>query len=264
MKNRFTRQSFLGANSDVLLGQCTVAVVGLGGGWSHVVQQLAYTGVGSFLLYDGDEVEMSNMNRLIGASAEDAHLKTPKVAVADRCVRAISPQATIQTHHGKWQTAAEGIREADVIVRCVDSYAARQDLEVTARRYLVPLVDIGMDIFLVNEKPHVAGQVIVSLPPGPCLKCLGFLTEENLQREAEQYGAAGGRPQVVWSNGVLASVAVGIIVDLLTGWTGVNPKGEYLHFDGNTNFIWRSPRLEYAPLLCPHFSESSVGDPVFE
>jgi molybdopterin-synthase adenylyltransferase len=264
MNNRFSRQSFLGPNSDVILGQCTVAVVGLGGGGSHVAQQLAYAGISSFLLYDGDEVETSNMNRLIGASAEDAHLKTPKVVVAERCIRSVRPEATLQAHQGKWQTAGESIREADVIVSCVDSYSARQDLEVTGRRYLIPLVDIGMDVFLVDGKPHVAGQVILSLPPGPCLKCLGFLSEENLQREAEQYGTAGGRPQVVWSNGVLASVAVGIVVDLLTGWNGVNPKGEYLHFDGNTNGMWRSPRLEYAPLLCPHFAEGSVGDPVFE
>ncbi len=229
-----------------------------------MVQQLAYTGVGHFLLYDGDEVETSNLNRLIGASLEDAHLKTPKVTVAERCIRSVSPEAKVWTHQGHWQTAAESIREADLIVSCLDSYAARQDLEVTARRYLIPLVDIGMDVHLVHEKPHVVGQIILSVPPGPCLKCLGFLNEENLQREAEQYGAAGGRPQVVWANGVLASVAVGIVVDLLTGWNGVNPKGEYLHFDGNTNRLWRSPRLEYAAELCPHFAEDSVGDPVFE
>ena len=264
MRTRFSRQSFLGPNSAAILNECTIAVVGLGGGGSHVVQQLAYTGVGHFLLYDGDKVETSNLNRLIGASLEDAHLRTPKVAVAERCIRSVSPEAMVRAHQGHWQTAAESIREADVIVSCLDSYAARQDLEVTARRYLMPLVDIGMDVHLVDEKPHVVGQIILSLPPGPCLKCLGFLNEENLEREAAQYGAAGGRPQVVWTNGVLASVGVGIVVDLLTGWNGVNPKGEYLHFDGNTNGLWRSPRLEYAPLLCPHFAEGSVGDPVFE
>src|SRR5205814_9026266 len=48
------------------------------------------------------------------------------------------------------------------------------------------------------------------------MKCLGFLTEENLRQEANQYGAAGGRPQVVWANGILASLAVGILVDMAT------------------------------------------------
>lgn len=264
MKNRFSRQSFLGPDAARILRDCTVAVVGLGGGGSHVVQQSAYAGIGGFLLFDDDKVESSNLNRLVGAGAEDARSGTAKTTVAERVIRSVNPEAVVQSHACRWQSAAESIREADVIVGCLDTYAARQDLEVTARRFLIPLLDIGMDVFLVENKPCVAGQVILTLPSGPCLKCLGFLNEENLRREAEQYGAAGGRPQVVWTNGVLASVAVGLLVDLLTGWNGLNARGEYLHFDGNTNRIWRSPRLEHAPNSCPHFTEDDVGDPVFE
>src|SRR5208337_4539720 len=98
--------SFLGRNSAAILNECTIAVVGLGGGGSHVVQQFAYTGDGHFLLYDGDEVETSNLNRLIGASPEDAHLRTPKVAVAERCIRSVNPEAMVRAHQGHWQTAA--------------------------------------------------------------------------------------------------------------------------------------------------------------
>jgi len=177
---------------------------------------------------------------------------------------AINPEANIETHSCAWQAAAQQIREADVIISCVDSYAARQDLEATARRYMIPLVDIGMDVFFVDQHAHVSGQVILSLPEGPCMKCLGFLTEENLRQEANQYGAAGGRPQVVWANGILASLAVGILVDLLTGWNGLPVRGEYLHLDGNQNVVTRSPRLDYVPKQCPHFPKESVGDPVFK
>jgi hypothetical protein len=53
---------------------------------------------------------------------------------------------------------------------------------------------------------------------------MGFLTDELLTQEAARYGDAGGRPQVIWSNGVLCSAAVGIIVDLLTGWSGRTGK----------------------------------------
>jgi molybdopterin-synthase adenylyltransferase len=95
------------------------------------------------------------------------------------------------------------------------------------------------------------------------MKCLGFLNDNNLQREAEKYGAVGGRPQVVWANGVLASTAVGLLVDLLTGWSGLPPEGEYLHFDGNTHSLSRSPRIEFAPANCLHFQADSVGEPLF-
>jgi hypothetical protein len=88
------------------------------------------------------------------------------------------------------------------------------------------------------------------------------LTDENLRQEAELYGAAGSRPQVVWTNGVLASLAVGLVVELLTGWQRRSFQAEYLHFDANQHVITRSPRLEYAPKHCSHFAPDFVGEPV--
>ena len=46
------RQSFLGADSDARLDQTMVGLVGLGGGNSHVAQQLAHLGFGNFVLID--------------------------------------------------------------------------------------------------------------------------------------------------------------------------------------------------------------------
>jgi molybdopterin/thiamine biosynthesis adenylyltransferase len=263
MKERQARQSFLGPNSAELLGDATVAIVGLGGGGSHVAQQLAHVGVGRVLLFDPDRIESSNLNRLVGGTAADVHSRTQKVEIARRVFLGINPVAEVYAHDVQWQLAAEALREADVVVSCVDSYASRQDLEVSARRFLMPLVDVGMDLHLVNEEAHMTGQVIASLPGGPCLRCLGFLTDENLRHEAELYGAAGGRPQVVWANGVLASVAVGLVVRLLTGWQCPRLRAEYLHFDANENILTRSPRVEYAPSSCEHFAIDFVGEPTF-
>jgi molybdopterin-synthase adenylyltransferase len=264
MTDRQTRQSFLGTQAPQMFANCLVALVGLGGGGSHVAQQLAHIGFLHVQLYDGDTIELSNLNRLIGASFNDVQNRAKKVDIARRLMLSVNPNMKIESVASNWQLAAQSIREADVIVSCLDSYAARQDIEATARRFLIPLLDIGMDVHLIDGKPHISGQAILSLPGGPCMKCLGFLTEENLQKEAEQYGAAGGRPQVVWANGVLASIAVGLLVDLLTGWNGLSPRGEYLHFDGNTHLVSRSPRLEFAPRTCSHFPSGEVGDPVFQ
>lgn len=260
---RYSRQTFLGSNAESTFAACTVAVVGLGGGGSHIAQQLGHIGVHQLLLVDPDKVELSNLNRLVGATATDVALGTLKTEIAQRLLVGVNPKTMVETLPCAWQDAAQKLRDADIIFSCLDSYHARQDLEVTARRYMIPLIDIGMDVFLVDGKPQMSGQVILSLPGGPCMKCLGFLSEENLRKEADQYGAAGGRPQVVWANGVLASVATGIFVDLVTGWNGLSDRGEYLHFDGNQNLLWRSPRLEYAPKECLHFPHDSVGDPTF-
>ena len=67
----FSRQSFLGAQSERKLAETRVAIVGLGGGGSHIAQQLAHVGVGHFRLIDPDCMEASNLNRLVGATQSD-------------------------------------------------------------------------------------------------------------------------------------------------------------------------------------------------
>jgi hypothetical protein len=262
MKETQPRQSFLGANSAELFRDASVATVGLGGGGSHIVQQLAHVGIGRMLLFDPDRIEASNLNRLIGGTSADVDSQAPKVEIARRVALSINPDVDVRTYAVRWQLAAEALREADIIVSCVDSYSGRQDLEVTARRFLIPLIDIGMDVHEVDGIAHMSGQVIASLPGGPCLRCLGFLTNETLRQEADLYGSAGGRPQVVCAIGVLASIAVGLVVQLLTDWQHRDFTAEYLHFDGNRSVVTRSPRLEYAPANCEHFGRDFVGEPV--
>jgi hypothetical protein len=60
-----------------------------------------------------------------------------------------------------------------------------------------------------DGKFSISGQAVLSSPGGACLWCLGILTQERIKREAGTYGKAGSRPQVVWPNGVIASLAVG-------------------------------------------------------
>lgn len=68
---RLDRQSFLGEGSAETLNECFAATVGLGGGGSHVNQQLTHLGVGNLAIFDPDKVEETNLNRLVGATEED-------------------------------------------------------------------------------------------------------------------------------------------------------------------------------------------------
>jgi hypothetical protein len=263
--DRFERQSFLGANSQATLGQVRLGVVGLGGGGSHIVQQAAHIGFKHLRGFDGDIVEESNLNRLIGGWADDVESGTSKVEVASRLVRGVLADASEVMHPGRWQENPRLLRGCDVAIGCVDTFAERRELEMACRRYLIPYIDIGMDVHQVgDEPPHIGGQVILSMPGGPCMFCLGFLTEERLTREAALYGAAGGRPQVVWPNGVLASTAIGVAMDLVTGWTGLRDRLVYLSYNGNTGELTPHVRLRYLPNhCCPHYGDTDVGDPVF-
>lgn len=261
--DRYLRQSFLGPDSDERIAQCTVGVVGLGGGGSHVVQQLAHVGFQNYVICDGDVIEETNLNRLIGAKSFDVPAETTKLHVAKTMIYGLQPQATVRSFAGKWQEQPELLRECQIVVGCIDGYQGRRELEAACRRYLMHYVDIGMDVH-GTDQPVIGGQVILSSPGGPCMWCMGFLTEEKLGREAALYGEAGGRPQVVWPNGVLASTAVGLVVDLVTDWTRLRRTHAYLVYDGNQGNIGESVTLRNIPPGgCPHFPADEVGAPVF-
>jgi len=263
--HRFTRQSFLGSSAEQKIAYTRVGIVGLGGGGSHIVQQLAHVGFSTFSLFDNDTVESSNLNRLVGGTQIDAKKGTPKVDVAARLIKGVNPHAKIDKAKSRWQDAPARLRACDIVFGCVDSYAERRDLEIATRRYLIPYVDIGLDVHQSgSEPPRMAGQLILSMPGELCMSCLGFLTESKLAREAEQYGAAGPRPQVVWANGVLASSAVGIAIDLITDWTQSLRGPIYLSYDSNTNSVQTHKRLQYlVGKHCSHFPLSQLGDPTF-
>jgi hypothetical protein len=262
----FSRQSFLGADAEQILADARVTIVGLGGGGSHIAQQLAHLGVGHFRLIDPQQIDDSNLNRLVGATAQDVADKTPKVGIAKRMIHGIRPWAEVEVAQKEWQQADELVKDCHVLFGCVDGYRQRMYLENAARRFGLPYIDIGMDVTQLEDGQYaVAGQMIMTLPGRPCMKCLGFLTQQRLDREEDDYGHAGINPQVVWTNGTLASLAVGAFVRLLTPWFDYVRDFEWLELDGNNQLVSRSRQPDYAPQgPCRHFPASDLGDPFFD
>lgn len=261
MTARHSRQSFLGPNSDEAIASAIVGVVGLGGGGAHIVQQLAHVGFRNYVLYDDDSIEISNLNRLVGATMIDGLARTPKIQVAQRIIYGLQPDAEIEAYSCRWQEQPEPLRACQILFGCIETYMGRAELEIMCRRYLIHYLDIGMDVHGSNP-PVIGGQVIQSSPTGPCMKCMGFLTDEKLAMEAREYGNAGGRPQVVWPNGQLASAAVGLAVDLVTGWTHRQRNHAYLVLDGNEGTLKESLTLRHPSRQCGHFASQDIGDPV--
>lgn len=262
----FSRQSFLGADAEETFANTRVAIVGLGGGGSHIAQQLAHLGTGHLRLIDPQEIEASNLNRLVGATQADVEARMPKVRVAERVIKAVRPWAEVVAEQSEWQTALDLLKDAHVVFGCVDGYRARLNLERAARRFCLPYIDIGMDITRLADGKHaVAGQMIKTVPGGPCMRCIGFLTQERLNREEDDYGDAGINPQVVWTNGTLASLAVGAFVQMLTPWFEYAQEFEWLELDGDNQLVARSRQPDYVPIEpCHHYSAEEVGDPFFD
>ena len=264
--SRLDRQSFLGPDSDVILKAATVGIVGLGGGGSHAVQQAAHMGVGGYVNVDPQTIEDTNTNRLVGGTLADVEAENPKIVIAERLIRGLQPHARIVPVEDIWQVGTDQLKTSDVIIGAVDSFKDREQLERFARRYLIPYIDIGMDVHDLGKMGFlVSGQVILSTPGSPCLRCCGFITDDRLEREANHYGAAGRRPQVVWSNGVLASTAIGLLTQILTPWYKNPPSFVYLEYDGNKGTVSRSAHMDALEgFICPHHPSDETGDPMFD
>ena len=156
--------SYAGFGSEAFrrLRGAHVGVVGCGGAASHVVQQLAYLGVGKITMADADRVEITNLNRLIGALPAKRQrgmvdrilgrgrgdVDRLKVEIMERMVRAIDDRIEVAIFPEFFPTTntVAGMRQCDVIVACVDGLQVRDDLNRLCKRYLIPMVDVGIEI----------------------------------------------------------------------------------------------------------------------
>lgn len=260
------RQSFLGPNSANTLDAMTIGVVGAGGGGSPVLQQLAHAGVGGLLPVDHDRATKTNRNRLIGMEPLDALLGRFKARIAKRLIHRINPRARVRPIVGRWEDNMAALLSCDLIVGAVDTFKARSELESFCRAHLIPYCDLGMDI---HELPDggffVGGQVTLSLPGDLCMRCMGIITDRRLSQEASRYGAAGPAPQVVWTNGYLASAAVNLIISLFTPWHPAVLRSTCIELDANQGSMVESQRVKsLRGTHCRHHPLAEAGNPMFD
>ena len=266
LEKRYDRQSFLGPDSQRIIESAKVGIVGLGGGGSHVTQQLAHIGFQRIVLCDNDRIDSTNLNRLIGATLRDVPRMKHKTAVASRLFKQLQPDAEIDDRPLVWEDKRDALRDCDIIFGCMDSFSGRRDLEAFCRSVMIPVVDIGMrvDRPVDGGLPNIFGQAILSMPGEPCMHCLQVLTAGNLAEEAQGYGA-GRQPQVVWPNGVLAATGVGYAVQLLTGWAA-GISGYRVDYRGNQLTLAESnlaAELKRSAVRCKHYPLSKSGDPIW-
>lgn len=261
---RYSRQDFLGPAAQAIIHSARLGFVGLGGGGSHLVQQAAHVGFQDAILCDAQRIGRSNLNRLVGATVQDVRKRNYKTAIAARVFRGLQPEAVLNDQPLTWQDKIEALKGCDLIFGAIDGFAARRDLEAFCRRHLIPLVDIGMIVIRPPDQlPEIRGQVIATVPGGLCMHCLQFLTAQNLAEDVQRYDTTP-EPQVVWSNGVLASTAMGMAMALLTGWTGAEHPVCRVDYRGSALTITPSNFVHaLGSYRCPHFPLNEVGDPTF-
>lgn len=270
-RRRLDRQNrALGGTSDARLAEAAVGVIGLSGGGSHVCQQLGHQGVGHLVGIDDQLVEEVQLGRMVGAREADVDLVF-KTAAMKRLVESIDHEIVFDEIRERFPaaTARQALLEVDVVIACVDSFSAREQINAFCRRHHLPLIDIGMNIKTDDSGRLVSanGQVIVVTPASPCLRCGPLLSDAVLDRERRDRPPgydlnpdAVGDPQVVSMNGALASEAVNCALDLITGYSNGGRGPAWWVYDGRVGSLQRCEHASRRP-RCPACAEQGHGQP---
>ncbi len=157
---RHQRLAALGSDGQRRIAASSVGVIGAGGLGAPVVLALAAAGVGTIVVFDDDDVELSNLQRQVIHRLQDVgRPKTDSVVrvAADLSETEVRVVTTRLTH----ENAAELISGVDLVLDGTDSFESREVVAAACERLAVPLVWGTVQEF--------AGLVTVfwSAPPRP-------------------------------------------------------------------------------------------------
>ncbi len=142
MLHAFSRTELLiGTEALEKLSQSKVAVFGIGGVGTFVVEGLVRSGVGKFVLIDDDCICLTNINRQLHATRKT--VGRPKVEVMRDRILEINPQAEVTVFQQFYlpDNAEQLIQDDyDYIVDAIDTVTAKLDLVVRAHVRQIPII----------------------------------------------------------------------------------------------------------------------------
>lgn len=212
-----------------------ISIVGVGGLGSVVAEHLIHMGFHEINLIDPDVLEMSNLNRVVGAYYEDAEQKRSKVDVVKRHLTRINPQATVlacqkDVHEKEMESV---LALSDWVIVATDNHSSRLRVQELAVQYFVPLLSVGVNISVKgNTIEDMSGEVITArVGDYLCLQCLNRINpikvaserhpDQTIREELVKRGYVTGKdikePAVKTLNTVVATLAVEMLINQYTG-----------------------------------------------
>ncbi|HKV56863.1 MAG TPA: ThiF family adenylyltransferase [Ktedonobacteraceae bacterium] len=212
-----------------------ISIVGVGGLGSVVAEHLIHMGFHEINLIDPDVLEMSNLNRVVGAYYEDAEQKRSKVEVVKRHLTKINPQATVLACKGDvHEKEMESVLAlSDWVIVATDNHSSRLRVQELAVQYFVPLLSVGVNISVKgNTIEDMSGEVITArVGDYLCLQCLNRINpikvaserhpDQTIREELVKRGYVTGKdikePAVKTLNTIVATMAVEMLINQYTG-----------------------------------------------
>ena len=141
MVNQFSRTELLiGKEAIEKLNKSKVAIFGIGGVGSFVVEGLVRAGVENFILVDNDKISLTNLNRQLIATHKT--IGKYKVEIAKERILEINPNAKVEIYQEFFMPNSEEILDNTVsyIVDCVDTVTAKIELVLRANKLNIPII----------------------------------------------------------------------------------------------------------------------------
>lgn len=142
MTDPFSRtRMLLGDEGMEKLRKARVAVFGLGGVGSYVVEALARSGVGTLDLIDDDVIALTNLNRLLYATRDNVGQYKTEVLLAR--IHAISPETIVNIYTVSYLPETAGdfdFSKFDYVADAIDTVAGKLALCEAAHAANVPII----------------------------------------------------------------------------------------------------------------------------
>lgn len=234
---RYSRHILLpeiGIEGQERLRGSSALVVGAGGLGCPAALYLAAAGVGRLTLVDGDNVDLTNLQRQILYRTES--VGQPKVEAAGAALRAINPEVELVTLRSRVEPSQAGalVARADIVLDCSDNFPTRHALNRACVQHRKPLVSGAAIRF-------DAQLMVFDLRRGdaPCYACL---FAENGEIEEVQCSVMGVFAPLTGIVGALQAMEA---LKLLTQ-AGESLNGRLVLLDAKTG-DWRSVRVKKDP-----------------
>ena len=142
MLSQFSRTELLiGKEGIEKLNKAKVAIFGLGGVGSFVVEGLVRAGVQNFVLVDDDKICLTNLNRQIIATRKT--VGKYKVEVARDRILEINPNANVEIFQEFYMPGSNSnilTEDLTYVVDCIDTVTAKIELVVNCKKLGIPII----------------------------------------------------------------------------------------------------------------------------
>ena len=168
-----------------------IAIVGLGGTGSYILDLVAKTPVREIHLFDGDDFLQHNAFRSPGAPSVDELKAIPK-KVDHHTARYSLMRKGIFAHNLHIDASNVGVLEGmDFVFLCVDRGNVKRPIIEKLEEFSIPFIDVGMGIELVDDQLLGILRVTTST------------TEKRAHvRDKNRIGFSGGDPDGVYSRNI--------------------------------------------------------------